>query len=299
MIMKKKILIIVSIVVLFIGTCIVHGVNIKTENEPSSSVIIDNMNFDTQTFTPSDDTFIRMKDPGNNYGSSESIQVRNRYGYSGHPYYWEHDILIRFDISSISSNSIINSANLNIFYCGWADSNPSGRELTLHKIIDEWNEDAVTWETQPDYDLEVTSSSFVPSSTGVWMTWDVSSDVQEFVVDPDSNYGWQIMDELAWNTFDIPNSKFRSKEYSENGNDFLPYLEIEVIDPHMVFIFGRIENLNTEGDFTTFDAVKLRYLQFSPFSFDTYSSGETVTTVGSKIGILTTNFAFGVFNAAI
>jgi nitrous oxidase accessory protein len=40
------------------------------------------------------------------------------------------------------------------------------------------------------------------------------------------------------------------------------------------FIFGKITNLSTQGDYITFEAVKTRVITFSPFSFNTYLSGE-------------------------
>lgn len=66
-----------------------------------------------------------------------------------------------------------------------------------------------------------------------------------------------------------------------------------------VIIFGRIENLNTSDYFAVFDAVKTRVITFIPFSFNTYTSGETLVTFGSKIGILKDKFALGFFNMAI
>lgn len=63
-------------------------------------------------------------------------------------------------------------------------------------------------------------------------------------------------------------------------------------------IFGRLENLNELECFSMFDAVRTRIVTFIPFSFNTYTSGETIIIFGSKIGILTDGFAFGIFNIA-
>jgi hypothetical protein len=188
---------------------------------------IGKLNPDVDTFNPTDDCQIRMKDPDKNYGSADTMRVRNRYGHPMHPNYWEHDILILFDISSIPSKAIINSAKLNIYYYAFSENNPVGRSLTLHKIIGFWDESTVTWNTRPNFDPIVTSSSIVPSSPGYWMEWDVTTDVTAFVSGEEINYGWQIMDESHWGTFDIPNSKFRTKEYSGNGNEYTPYLVVD------------------------------------------------------------------------
>ncbi len=298
--MKKNFIskaLVIGITILFIGASVVAAINNKVE---SVNVIneIETINRSTETFYPSDDTYIRQRDPNKNYGSGSLMKVRNRYGHPSHPTYWEHNLLIKFDISSIPSNAIINSAILYIYYYSWADNNPVGRDLTLHKITEDWNEATVTWNTGPSFDSTVTSSAIVPSSTGVWMSWEVTSDTQDFVSGTETNYGWQIMDEESWGDFDIPDARFRSKEYT-NGEEYIPYLEIEVIEPHIAFLFGRIKNLDTGDSFSTFDAVRLRYMQFSPLSFNTYTSDEKIAVVNQILGILSTNFAVGFFSAAL
>jgi hypothetical protein len=180
---------------------------------------------DINTFTPTDDTFIVMKAPDGNSGDRDEMFVRNRYGHPYHPYYWERDILIKFDISSIPSNAIINSAKLYIYYFAWKDNNPVGRDLNLYRITNNWHELIVTWNTRPSFDPMISSSAIVPSSSGVWMEWDVTSDVEKFVKGEETNYGWQIMDEEPWGNVDIPISKFRTKEYSDS--EYFPYLEID------------------------------------------------------------------------
>ena len=55
------------------------------------------------------------------------------------------------------------------------------------------------------------------------MIWDVSSDVQDFVDETETNYGWKITDENYWGSVNIPVTSFHSKEYGS----FIPYLEIE------------------------------------------------------------------------
>ena len=67
-----------------------------------------------------------------------------------------------------------------------------------------------------------------------------------------------------------------------------------------IFMFGKIDNLNLgAGNFITFDAEKVRAIQFSPFSFNTYESGETFRISEDKIGLLLPGFIFGFFNTNI
>ena len=54
------------------------------------------------------------------------------------------------------------------------------------------------------------------------MTWDTTTEVQS-IVDGADNYGWFISDNEPYNTYNIPNIRFYSKE----NNEYIPYLEID------------------------------------------------------------------------
>jgi hypothetical protein len=169
---------------------------------------------------PSDDTRVNQAKPDHNYGSSTDILIRNEYGAGGSGFAW--DGLIRFDLSDIPENVSVEYAMLNLYYYAWKDNNPSGRVLHLYKAVDEWDEDTVTWNTQPTYNAQASAFAFVPSSTKTWMQWDVTLDVQGFLDGSTENYGWKITDDTKWNTFNIPIMRFYSKENTE----FIPYLYV-------------------------------------------------------------------------
>ena len=52
------------------------------------------------------------------------------------------------------------------------------------------------------------------------------------------------------------------------------------------FMFGRITNLNTTGEHITFEAVNVRTITLSPFSFISYTSGELITILKDYTGLL-------------
>jgi len=52
------------------------------------------------------------------------------------------------------------------------------------------------------------------------------------------------------------------------------------------FMFGRIINLNTTGEHITFEAVNVRAITLSPFSFIPYTSGELITILKDYTGLL-------------
>lgn len=170
--------------------------------------------------TPTDDTFIAHKRPDNNYGSRTNLLVRNDYGSTPG---WAYDILIKFDLSSIPQGATIQSAKLRLYYYQHKDNDPAGRKLNCYRITSNWNENTVTWNTQPSYYPNPTTYATVPSSTRRWMEWDVTSDVQKFINGQATNYGWKITDENYWGTIEIPIAYFYSKEYGS----YVPQLVIE------------------------------------------------------------------------
>jgi hypothetical protein len=240
-------MLVLGTIILLFGVSTVSAINTDIE---TIKIIENNVTptTDVDTFTPTDDTYIAMNSPDGNNGDLDLMCARNRYGYPYHPNYWECNILIMFDISSIPSNAIINSAKLYLFYFTWGSNNPIGRDLTLYSISNDWDESIVTWNNRPNFDPIISSSAIAPSSPSVWMVWNVTSDVEKFVKGEKTNFGWQIMDEEYWGDFDIPITKFRTKEYSDN--EYFPYLEIEftrvrsrdITNPFFFRLFERFSN---------------------------------------------------------
>jgi parallel beta-helix repeat protein len=54
----------------------------------------------------------------------------------------------------------------------------------------------------------------------------------------------------------------------------------------IAFIFGKITNLSTQGDYITFEVVKTRVITFAPFSFITYASGEEFIILKEHLGFI-------------
>lgn len=58
------------------------------------------------------------------------------------------------------------------------------------------------------------------------------------------------------------------------------------------FIFGRLDNLTTEGEIITFEALNIRCATFFPFTFNAYTSGELLTISKDYFGLVGARFIF-------
>ncbi len=188
---------------------------------------------ETKIFYPTDDTYIANYNIFEINGDLDILATRNRYGEGSD--IWECDILIRFDISSIPRSTSIISASLNLYYAGGGDSSPEGRPLTVYKILNDWDEMTVNFNSKLLVTSSLSSVENVPNSIDVWMSWDVTKDVQHDVNATEDNFGWKIMDETYWGMVGVPVAYFYSKEYVPPDPPFCPYLEVELTDEIKTF----------------------------------------------------------------
>jgi hypothetical protein len=196
---------------------------------------------DSATFNASQDSHIREASyqQDRNYGAEEELLVNS---------YVDKDkrTLVQFDVSSIPSGAAIDSATLSLYMYD-APGNGAHRNRTheVHRLTNSWVEgtgyqigvpsDGVTWINRStgvtwdnpggDYHPTVTDNTTTGlDNNGIWLTWDVALDVQQFVGDV-PNYGWLIKDETescglqyeAW---------FRSREYAADPT-LRPKLEVQ------------------------------------------------------------------------
>jgi len=224
-----------------------------------SSDTTENTGQSTLTFYPTDDVHIDNYSTNIN-GYHDHLVVRNAYGAGGSAVY-EWNTFIKFNISSLIMGTSISSATLNLFYYDWLDNNPVGRNLNIYRVTSNWNEDNITGSSEPSYASVPTTYTTMPSSYD-WISWDVTSDVQDIVDGTVTDYGWKIMDENYWGASNIPEMFFRSKEYGT----YIPYLEIETIPTADVYV-------DDDADPSWYDATHVKTVQEG---IDNASSGDTV-----------------------
>ena len=73
--------------------------------------------------------------------------------------------------------------------------------MTAYKVTSDWQEMTVNYNTKPSKATTISASENVPGSVGVGMSWDLTEDVQQYVDNPEINFGWEIMDETYWGSY--------------------------------------------------------------------------------------------------
>jgi PKD repeat protein len=127
--------------------------------------------------------------------------------------------LIRFDLSAIPSNSYITKAVLSL-YC---DPNATHYHLQsgdnksyLSRVTQHWNQDTVTWNTQPNTTLD--GAIILPTSTSNTQNYpdiDVTLHVRDMVYYPETNFGWKL--QL------ITEELYRSMEFASSNDNTVQY----------------------------------------------------------------------------
>ena len=165
----------------------------------------------TTSITPSKDTYVSFANPNTNYGTDTYIKVRANLLYPKRA-------LIKFDLPSKPGNYTVTSAKLNLYL----NSAPwfSERNYELHRMAGDWQENYVTWRTQPYYVLNSSSNALIPKTQGQWIVFDVTNDVKRFY-EGLSNYGWIIVDSSESSVFS-DEAIFNSKE----SPTYKPFLEL-------------------------------------------------------------------------
>jgi len=120
--------------------------------------------------------------------------------------------------------------------------------------------------------------------------------------DPDGNISkwlWEFGDGVK-GTGEIVNHKYLSSGtykvtlsiIDDDGDKDSITQGITVEKLQRAFIFGKITNLSSKGDYITFEAVKTRVITFSPLSFNTYVSGEKFAISKGHQGFIGVQYIF-------
>ena len=181
---------------------------------------------------PTIDTTIDQTTPEKNYNNTTSLKVSNTFGNNSTG--WQRDILLYFDLSLFPTYTQIQQATLYLYYYDYDETDPAGRMLSLHRITNNWDMNNVTWKTRPTATQQNISTAAVLQGTG-WMSWIITSDVQQIIQSPSAYRGWQLSDKNPWREINVPVIKFKS---TETQTSYQPYLDLEYTIPLMISTNG-------------------------------------------------------------
>lgn len=130
-----------------------------------------------------------------NFGNNEDIYVG---------YYDCNRGLLRFDLSSISSDASISSAELYLYLKTSSDGDDDyyNTKIYVHRVTNFWKEEEVTWKDRyrkerwdsegGDFDWTIESSASVRDKSSGWVSWDVTRTVKDWFNEKYINFGFLL-----------------------------------------------------------------------------------------------------------
>ncbi len=171
------------------------------------------------TLYPTGDTQVAEADPNENYCNYELMAVEAKDN--------ERRSFIKFDISSLPEDIVINEAILYLHYYHLSeDSNDSGK---INRATEDFDECNITWNNQPS----VTSThevDIVLHSSGTWEDYDVTDLLQDAC---DENLDYFAMRLRA--TTGNDNHRFHT-----SNSDYDPYLTIDYTEPDYSNVYVKL-----------------------------------------------------------
>ncbi len=207
------------------------------------------------------DTYLSEQNTNNNFGGASFISVGK-----ANPASSATRGLVQFNLSYIPSGVQINSANLSLWFFEIPSGDDTGlRTHELYKVqqspVRPWVELESTWEDYNstdawttaggDYTTLTDTQTFDSSDLDSWVTYNVTSNVQEFADNKSSNFGWTILDSVEGTT--ETRRYYRSSEHTTLSER--PRLEInyeDILPPGIILDYpfnNTLTNLNAHDFF--------------------------------------------------
>jgi hypothetical protein len=169
------------------------------------------------------DAYVNESASGSNYGTAENLSVANASTGGGRT-----RIYIQFNLSSIPSTAVIQSADLSLYYHDNESAAVNG-PVGVYRVTGVWVETPdIIWSSQPAVGTLPLTTVTVSAGTFGWIVWSVNSLVQDWVKVPVVNYGVMLRDtdETASRGYKL----FYSSDWATDATQ-RPKLEINYYDP--------------------------------------------------------------------
>jgi hypothetical protein len=127
------------------------------------------------------DTWVGTFKKNENYGSNEHLFIGRLDGDVERALLW-------FDVSAIPANSVIMSADLQLYqYNTWGSLDSF--TIGAHRINSSWQLDTVTWDTNTSFNSSPVNTIEVFPTAGTWLSWNIINLLQKWVNKTVNNYG--------------------------------------------------------------------------------------------------------------
>jgi hypothetical protein len=162
------------------------------------------------------DTYIASQQPNQNFGNDALFLGYNLTDGT----FGAQRTLLRFDVESyVPQSSLVNDARLQLRLLFSSPSPDSPMPTALRPLAAPWDEDTVTWNTEPDWS-PVEANAAVGSAIA-WYEWDVTNLTGNWVNQVVPNYGLIIIGD------ETVQQRERAFYSRETASDFWPRLIID------------------------------------------------------------------------
>ncbi len=145
------------------------------------------------------DSYIFGGSPSSNYGSLDRMIVS---GFADMGSFAIQRGLLKFDLSSISADTVLTSAVVSLYSTDAASVKGNTGFYGLYPLTRDWTDTQVTWNVARtgtswtaaggDFAAAADATSPKQAVAGVWYSFDVTARVQGWLAAPSANLGWVV-----------------------------------------------------------------------------------------------------------
>jgi len=148
----------------------------SNSNRPMLLINASSGNYTIQpTGVPGKDSYTSSQQPNNNYGNS--IYVMGGWA--------DEYTFAQYDVSAIPNDAVIYKAIYSTYH---AFTNVAGKTYEIYRVLDDWTELGVTYNSRPTVDPVSHASLVFPGGTNAWRSWNITTLVEAWIgLDQPSN----------------------------------------------------------------------------------------------------------------
>ena len=169
------------------------------------------------TLNAVEDSWIDAEHTADNHGADVNLEAGRVMGRAA----YDHQTLVRFDLTALPADAIITQARLQLFQNNGQGAS-DGYSIWPDAISGRWTEMGVTWASKPSAANLGDRAASLNLTTG-WKEWRVTNIVQHWAAHRDQNYGILLRGDgstLAWRAF-----------YARDYGEVAPRLIIDYTQP--------------------------------------------------------------------